>query len=151
RNKAREWLNLVGRGIDPAAEVERRRLAEQRKRAGTFAQVAETFIKERVQKERQGKDVERQLRRGFISAWGSRPIAEIDAADVKQILRAKKAEGKESTAHHLLATCRRLFAWALDQEEYGLEHSPCDHIKAKSLIGKIAIRQRTLNDDELRA
>jgi hypothetical protein len=151
RNKAREWLNLVGRGIDPAAEVERQRLAEQRKRAGTFASVAETFIKDKVSTERQGKDVERQLRSVFIPAWGNRPIAEIEAADVKAIIRAKKAQGKEAMAHHLLTTVRRLFAWVIDQGDYGLEHSPCDHIKAKSLIGPLAVRQRVLIDDELRA
>jgi integrase len=151
RTRARHWLDLVGRGIDPAAESERQRLAEQRKRAGTFASVAETFIKEKVSTERQGKDVERQLRSVFIPAWGSRPVAEIEAADVKAIIRAKKAQGKEVMAHHLLATVRRLFAWAIDQGDYGLEHSPCDHIKAKSLIGKLAVRQRTLTDDEIRA
>src|SRR5262249_22516717 len=64
---------------------------------------------------------------------------------------AKKAQGKASMAHHLLASARRLFVWVIDQGDYGLEHSPCDHIKAKSLIGKVAVRQRTLNDDELRA
>ena len=54
-------------------------------------------------------------------------------------------------AHHLLTTVRRLFTWAIEQGDYGLEHSPCDHIKAKTLIGKLAVRQRTLSDDELRA
>jgi integrase len=151
RDKARHWLALVGRGIDPAADEERQLRAEQRKRAGTFAQVVETFIVEKVRKERQGRDVERQLRSVFIPAWGNRPIAEIDAADVKQIIRAKKSQGKESMAHHLLATCRRFFAWALDQGDYGLEHSPCDRIKAQSLIGKITPRKHTLTDDEIRA
>jgi len=151
RNRARHWLDLVGRGIDPAAEVERQRLAEQRKRAGTFASVAETFIKEKVSTERQGKDVERQLRSVFIPAWGNRPIAEIEVADVKAIIRATKNRGKAAMAHHLLTTVRRMFAWVIDQGDYGLEHSPCDRIKAKSLIGALAVRQRTLSDDELRA
>src|SRR5262249_32658966 len=36
RTKARDWLALIQRGIDPQAEVERERLSEQRKRADTF-------------------------------------------------------------------------------------------------------------------
>src|SRR5262249_39682156 len=38
-NTAREWLPLVARGIDPAVEIERQRLAEQRKHAASFAAV----------------------------------------------------------------------------------------------------------------
>jgi hypothetical protein len=48
RTKARHWLELVGRGVDPHVETERRRLAEQRKQAGTFANLAEAFIREKL-------------------------------------------------------------------------------------------------------
>src|SRR5215831_19847615 len=41
RNKARSWLELLGRGIDPREEIERQRAAELRKQADTFASVAE--------------------------------------------------------------------------------------------------------------
>jgi Arm DNA-binding domain len=59
RTKARHWLELVHRGIDPQVEVERQRLAEQRKRAGTFAAVAEDFIREKLSTERKDREVER--------------------------------------------------------------------------------------------
>src|SRR6516165_12130262 len=39
RDKARRWLTLVERGIDPADEGEHQRLAEQRKRENSFARV----------------------------------------------------------------------------------------------------------------
>src|SRR5262245_38744349 len=60
REEARKWISLVGRGIDPQVEAERRHLAEQRKRAGTFASVAETFIKEKLSIERRGHECERE-------------------------------------------------------------------------------------------
>jgi hypothetical protein len=44
RTKARHWLALIAKGIDPHIEVERERLAEQRKQADTFAAVAETLL-----------------------------------------------------------------------------------------------------------
>jgi len=151
REEARKWLGLIGRGLDPAAEGERQRLAEQRKHAGTFASVAEVFIKEKLSTERRGHDAELQVRNEFISRWGKRPITEIDAADVKAVIREVKARGAFYMAHQLLATCRRMFAWAIEQGDYGLEHSPCAHLKARSLIGEKRPRTRILTDAELRA
>jgi Arm DNA-binding domain/Phage integrase family len=150
RNKAREWLALIQRGIDPQAEVERQRLAEQRKRAGTFASVCEDYIRDKLSTQRRGRDAELQLRNEFVSRWGRRPITEIAAADVKAVVREVKARAPYM-AHALLSNVRRMFNWAIEQGDYGLEHSPCDHLKAKSLIGERQPRSRILTDDEIRA
>src|SRR5262249_44774342 len=144
-------LTLIQRGIDPQVEIERERLAEQRRRAGTFESLAEDFIREKLSTERRGHDAELHLRRVFIPRWGKRPVAEIEPADAKVILRELKAAGKILMAHALLSTVRRLFAWAIDQGDYGLEHSPCDHLRARSLIGERRPRSRVLTDDEIRS
>src|SRR4029077_7460840 len=44
RDKAREWLELLGRGVDPAGEVERERQEADRKRGETIAALAETYL-----------------------------------------------------------------------------------------------------------
>jgi Arm DNA-binding domain/Phage integrase family/Phage integrase central domain len=150
RNKAREWLALIQRGIDPQAEVERQRLAEQRKRAGTFASVCEDYIRDKLSTQRRGRDAELQLRNEFIKRWGERPITEITPADVKAVVREVK-DRAPYMAHALLSNVRRMFNWAIEQGDYGLEHSPCDHLKAKSLIGERQPRSRILSDDEIRA
>jgi integrase len=150
RTKARGWLELIGRGVDPATEIERQHLAEARKRAGTFASVAEDFIREKLSTERRGRDVELHLRNVFIPRWGKRPVIEVTPADVKQVVREVKTRAPIQ-AHALLGTVRRLFNWAIDQGDYGLEHSPCDHLKSRSLIGERRPRTRTLTDDEIRA
>src|SRR5215472_17558153 len=62
RAKASLWIELVKRGVDPAVEEERQQAAELRKQAATFASVAETFIKEKLSKERRGHDAELQIR-----------------------------------------------------------------------------------------
>jgi integrase len=150
RNKARSWLELLARGIDPQEEVERQKLAEQRKRAGTFANVAEDFIRQKLPGERRGRDAELHLRRIFIPRWGNRPVTEIARSDVKAVIQ----EIKQSTpvmAHALFGTIRRLFNWAIEAGDYGLEQSPCDHLKARSLIGALEPRDRILSNDELRA
>src|SRR5262245_62020168 len=74
RNKARSWLELLGRGIDPRVEIERQRQTELRKQAATVSAVAERFNTEKLAFERQGRDAELHLRNEYIPHWGQRPI-----------------------------------------------------------------------------
>src|SRR5215510_4765310 len=144
RDKAAQWRTLISRGIDPAVEEERTRLAEQRKRANTFSAVVEDFIRDKVSTERAGRAVEGDLRREFISVWGNRPIAEIAPYDVRAVIKTVKDRGAPYQAHNLLTLARRLFSWAIDQHVYGLETSPCDRLKPKTIIGPKAARTRIL-------
>jgi integrase len=150
RDKARSWLELLGRGIDPRDDIEERKRAEQRKRAGTFTSVAEDFIAQKLPGERRGRDAELHLRRIFIPRWGNRPITEITRSDVKAVLMEVKQDAPVM-AHALFGTVRRLFNWAIEQDDYGLESSPCDHLRAQSVIGPLEPRDRILDDDEIRA
>jgi integrase len=43
-----------------------------------------------------------------------------------------------------------VFAWALAQDLYGLETSPCQHVSAREVIGVKAKRLRVLTDAEIR-
>src|SRR6516164_1471007 len=151
RAKAAQWRELIAKGIDPAIEEERARLAERRKRANTFGAVAEDFIRDKVSAERAGRAVEGDLRREFIAVWGNRPIAEITPYDVRAVIKRAKDRGAPYQAHNLLVLARRLFSWAIDQHVYGLEASPCDRLKPKAIIGKKVFRKRVLDNDELRA
>jgi integrase len=151
RAKAAQWRELIAKGIDPAIEEERARLAEQRKRANTFDAVAEDFIREKVSTERAGRDVEGDLRREFIPVWGNRSIAEITPHDVRAVIKTVKDRGAPYQAHNLLVLARRLFSWAIDQHVYGLETSPCDRLKPKAIIGPKAARTRIFTDREWRA
>jgi integrase len=149
RVKARVWLELVQRGIDPAVQVERDRLAEQRKTATTFAAIAEDFIREKCSQERRGYESERIIRKELLPAWGGRSVADITPLDVVLLLKPIKARGKRRMATAVLATCKRLFGWAIDQHVYGLETSPCDRLKPRALVGELPPRQRVLDDREL--
>src|SRR5262249_17905829 len=91
RIKARHWLELIGLGIDPHIEVQRQRLAEQRRQAGTFANLAEAFIRDKLSTERRGRDAELHLRNEFIPRWGRRPLGEITADDVGAGIKQGKA------------------------------------------------------------
>jgi len=59
--------------------------------------------------------------------------------------------GASYQAHNLLGHVRRLFNWAISRGVYGLEHSPCDRMRPKDVIGAKKPRSRVLDDRELRA
>src|SRR5262249_7403722 len=151
REKARAWRNLIKRGIDPQIEEERQQQAALRKQRTTFTAVAEDFIKDKLPAERKAREVELEIRREFLPRWGKRPVTEITALDVRNVVKAAKDRGAPYQAHNLLVLARRLFAWAIDQHVYGLETSPCDRLKPKAIIGKKLLRKRVLDNDELRA
>jgi integrase len=150
--KARGWKKLIDKGVDPAAEEERRHQAELRKHKNTFAAVAEAYIAHiHRQKHRKADEVERELRKEFVERWGERAITDITQHDVVAVTDAAVARGAPYQAHNLFGHIRTLFGWAIGRGVYGLEHSPCDRLKPKDLIGRRDPRNRTLTDDELRA
>lgn len=151
RRRARDWLELVRQGRDPAIEIERQRAAELRKQANTFAAVTEDFIRDKLSSERKGREVERDIRRVFIPAWGARPITDISAVDVRNLVKGFKDAGKPYQAHNLLGYARRIFNWAIGQLVYGIEASPCDRLKPREIIGEKQARTRILSDAELQA
>jgi len=151
RKKARDWLELIRRGVDPAIEQERQRAAELRKQENTFAAVAEDFIKAKLASERKGEEVARDIRRVFLPAWGKRPITDITPLEVRNLIKGFVDAGKLYQAHNLLGYARRLWNWAIGQHAYGIETSPCDRLKPKDIIGEKQQRTRILSDVELRA
>jgi integrase len=146
--KARDWLKLIEKGIDPQVEQQTQRLKEQRRRKNTFAAVAEDFIAEKLPKERRGRDAERDLRNVFIAEWAGRPITELTDLDVLGVIKAKAKEGPVY-ARNLLALLKRFFAWAVDQRVYEIQFSPCERIKPRSIFGERIPRQHKLSDAEL--
>jgi len=102
---------------------------------------------------RRGREVNRDLEKLADDAgWGGRPITEITALEVRDVIKQYKDRGKIHHAHNLLGYIRRLFNWAIDQQVYvGLETSPCDRLKPNAIIGEKKLRYRVLSDTELRA
>lgn len=157
RRKAAKWHSLLAQGIDPRVDEERLRLAERRRAENSFEAVAEEFIRLAVigpkpdkPKQRKGPVVARELRREFITRWGKRPIDSITAHDVVAVLDEAVARGAPYQAHNLLGHVRRLFNWAIARGVYGIDRSPCDRMKPADVIGRKAVRARTLTDEELR-
>jgi integrase len=148
REKAREWLKLLERGIDPRVHEELQRRAAERERQNTFAAVAEDFITSKLPGERKGREVERDIRRELILAWGKRPVTQITAREVRDVIRAK-AQTAKPQARNLLGYAKRLFDWAVDQDCYGLEISPAAALKPSMIVGDRVVGDRVLSEIEL--
>ncbi|MBR1156870.1 site-specific integrase [Bradyrhizobium sp. JYMT SZCCT0428] len=161
REKARKWRELVARGIDPSDQEESERRAQIVKRKTTFGAVAEDFIREKLPSERQGKDVERQIRKDLLPHWEALPITEITKLHVSSLIKAKghkkkvakgRGLGGKVAARNLLALVKRLFAWAIDQDKYGITISPCASTRIKRVLGLMPRpARRVLADDEMLA
>jgi integrase len=148
RAKASEWRQLISRGTDPALVEEQKRQANIKKQENTFAAVAEAFIAEKLPSERKGREVERDIRREFLPAWGKRPITEITDLEILAVVKAK-GRTAPAQARNLLGIAKRLFSWAVDQRIYGLKVSPADGLKPTKIIGERTSRDRILSNDEL--
>jgi integrase len=139
RERAREALEQVGRGVDPGA------INAARRGAKSFEQVVELFI-ERYAKvhQRSWRNTQQQLAKHALPEWGRREFSSITRADVNELLY-RVAERAPSASNHLLGHLRTLWAWAVDE---GLcEHSACERVRQKAPSSK---RDRTLSDDEIR-
>ena len=145
RETARDWLVEIKAGKDP-------RVAIAAARADTLAAVTEEFIKRHLPGKRQGFAVERDLRANVLPVLGSRPIASITRRDIVELIKKVADRGTTGAfARNLLGHLRVFFNWIIEQEIYGLEVSPCDRIRPKTLLGEKRIRTRVLDDDEVRA
>src|SRR5207248_1763446 len=109
RDKARSWLQMLQKGIDPALVEQRAKSETVQKHKNTFASVAEDWFKDKLPSERKGREVEQDVRREFITLWGKRPITDITDIDVLSVINAKKRE-TPAQARNLLGHLKRLFS-----------------------------------------
>jgi integrase len=156
RDKARDWLRLISKGIDPEIEAERARQEELRKQDDKFAAVAAEYILKKVigpkpedPKHRRWRETKRDIDNFLVARWGKRSIHEIDRVEIKAFLLERQKT--PAMARNLLVKLSSLFAWAVETESYGLESSPCTGINFNTLIGEAKARDRSLSDQEIKA
>jgi integrase len=168
RDKARTWLELLQKNIDPKAaeEAEGKRRAEdeekkRREQADTFAATFEMFVSRHLSTLRTGGDVEREMRRMMLPPdtllkheqegrlvlpqWGSKPLASITRKDVIGAVYALHDGGAPVMANRLLSYLKKFFAWCLERDL--IEASPAALVKKP---GKETKRDHVLADHEIR-
>ena len=157
RERADEVRRDLKTGVHPGEKREAARREQARRRNETFSVVAEEFLHRHAKKLCTSHEIEIIVRRDLIPRWGKRPISEITRRDVVELVREiiDRGDGKRRgqvsyAAHHALASARRLFNWAIAQEVYEIEMSPCARVSAKDLIGAKEKRKRVLSDQEIK-
>jgi len=150
RDKARVWLELIGKGVDPEIHESRQKAAAQRQQANSFAAVAAEFLDRHATGLRKENEARTIIEGEFVKRWGARPITDIEPAEVATAIRAIVNRGAPYQAHNALGYIRRLFNWAIGTHQFGIQASPVALLKPADLIGKREARERTLSDAELR-
>jgi integrase len=112
RDAARE---LIANGLNPAFEKKKAAIAASIGAANTFRAVADEFIAKR---EREGlKTITTDKAKWLLSqlepALGNRPIAEIEAYEVLNVLKRVELSGRHETAARMLAISGRVFRFAV--------------------------------------
>lgn len=165
RDKAGDWLRMIGKGIDPKAELERQQQEHVQAAAQAIATatavslVAEDFISAKLSNLRRGVEVARSIRRDIVGVIGNKTIAQVTADDIEDLLLGIRHRGAPTQARQVLGYAKRMFRWASKQKtteggvrlsRYGMALSPCEGIKPSDLFDeKPAARDHVLSDDEM--
>jgi integrase len=149
RAEAEGWRNQARAGKDPKLEIVRAKRLRQRQAASTVEKAVDEFIKVKLARERKGDEVGRDIKKEFVSRWGSRPLCDIERADLVEAIEEVRDRGAPYQAYNLLGYARRFFDWA--SFKYDLEKTPCDRLRPKHLGLKKIPRKRILDPVELAA
>jgi integrase len=96
---------------------------------------------------------------GFAKAGeANKPVTKITKADVREMIASIVGDKKRTkrgtvshAAHHAFAYAKRIFAWAIKADDYGLEINPCSRVDIEEEVGGgKQSRDRILSDEELR-
>jgi integrase len=159
RKAAREVLQEVARGGDPARQREERRRAEAAD--DDFEAVARLWI-ERDQRPhnrtwleaarllglRPDPEDEKRLvatKGGLVDRWGDRKLADIRRADIIYIMDSIVARGVPYVANRTVGCLRSLFSWCISRDM--ITANPCIGVKPQPEKS----RDRVLDDEELQA
>lgn len=141
RKDAEDLARQVSKGIDP----QREKVAKARQAADlAFNGYAKIFVDDclKVKWKSSHEAGEAHLRLHVTPILGSKPLPEINRADIRAVLKPLKS--KPATASYTFAVMRRLFRWAVSQGD--LQTSPIDGMEPPPVP---VSRDRVLNDAEL--
>ena len=116
RERARDILNQVSKGIDPQSR------SETAPAGRLFTAIVDDFVRKYCRQHNRAStahETERILRARFVPAWGDRPIASITTQDVRAVMTAIMEAGTPSAANHALAAIRKLFNWCVEEDIIG--------------------------------
>jgi integrase len=128
-------------GRDLAAE---KREAKRRVVADRLEDLLETFITQRLSKNRSVAEISRLLRREVGNPWAGRSIHEISKRDVVELVSTIEQRGAPGSANKTLKSIKTFLRWCVGRAV--LDRSPAEGVP---LPAKELARDRILDDKEL--
>jgi integrase len=128
-------------GRDPAAD---KREAKRRVVADRVEDLLETFIAQRLSKNRSVAEISRLLRREVGEPWAGQSIHEITKRDVVDVVSAIEQRGAPGAANKTLKSIKTFLRWCVGRAV--LDRSPAEGVP---LPAKEVARDRILDDKEL--
>lgn len=115
RDKARELKELRSQGVDPAENRRAQKSATQDRNANSFEVVAREWLAVRMSDKilAHREKVLASLENDIFPYIGSRPISEINSADMLALLRRVEDRGAVETAHRIKGRCSNIFCYAV--------------------------------------
>lgn len=115
RHKRDLAKRLLASGIDPSEQAKLDKIAKSALEANTFAAIADEFLRKT---EREGKAAATMTKKRWLIGLatgdlGTRPIAEISAAEILVPLRKVESVGNYETARRLRAVIGQVFRYAI--------------------------------------
>ena len=139
RTLARHWLELIGKGVDPARQANERRQQ-------TFQAIATNYFQRKAKDYRSRKSNEATLARLVYPTLGTRPIDTITRSEIVHLLDRIEDENGLAMADHTLGIINRVMNWHATRSD--TFRSPI--VRGMKRAEEKA-RSRILNDEELRA
>jgi integrase len=139
RTKAREWLALIGNGVDPEQHA-------TSKREQTFQRIAENYFHRKAKDHRSREWTEAALARLVYPTFGPRPIEAINRSDIVRLLDKIEDERGSVMASRTLGIINRVMNFHSSRSDDF--RSPIVKGMAR---GAEQARSRVFTDDELRA
>jgi integrase len=138
REKRDEARKLLASGIDPSADRKQKEREKAQAQATTFEAVAREYLDMRVKGGKNSKAWrEEQLRiltyDVFCTDLAKRPISQIEAADLLEVLRSIERRGAYTVSHRILRLCSAIF-------RYGVATIRCKRDVAADLKGSLIVK-----------
>ncbi len=115
RDRRDEARKLLANGIDPSENRKAMKSAKIERTANSFEVVArEWFAKySTTWAENHGDRIIRRFERDIFPWIGGRPIAEVNAPELLEVVRRIESRGALETAHRALGNCGQVFRYAI--------------------------------------
>lgn len=159
RQIAREWTDLIERGLDPREEENRAEEASAMAARRTFRSAMEDYLAEITGRDRNRKawedikSIRRHILNPVANPWQDKPMADVTDADVARLVKSIRNRAP-SAAFATFRHFKTFFAWAMEPDRrmtYGLNANPIRDLSAKVLGLRHRVRKHMLSADGVRA